>query len=226
MHRNPARIFLLPGLGAGQRLFAKLGELCLPVIPVCLPAPAPDESMSAYSLRVAVPLSLRPQDWIGGSSFGSLVAADIARHRPLAGLVLIGGALGSETLATPARWLGRLARLLPLRPLRPLLARRSILNFLLGPLDEADSRLVGEMIADTSGSLLHEGTRLAGSYFPRLPLLCPVHAIHGDQDCVMSPPPLAHALIVQGAGHLIALSHPERVSAFLHEVICREPVAR
>jgi pimeloyl-ACP methyl ester carboxylesterase len=225
MHRNPARLFLLPGLGADQRLFAKLGAPGLPVIPVCLPAPAPGETMPAYSLRVAASLSLNPQDWIGGSSFGSLVAADIARHRPLAGLVLIGGALGSEALATSARWLGRFAHLLPLRLLRPMLARRSMLDFLLGPLDETDSRLVAEMIADTPDSLLREGSRLAASYFPRLPLLCPVHAIHGDRDCVMSPPPLARALIVQGAGHLIALSHPGRVNAFLHEVIYREPVA-
>ena len=109
-----AHLLLLPGLGADERLFSDLGEISLPVVCARLPAPYPYETLTTYALRVAAQLELRPEDWIGGASFGSLVAADIARRRPLAGLVLIGGALSAESLTPSIRGLMHLASVLPL----------------------------------------------------------------------------------------------------------------
>lgn len=89
------RLVLLPGLGADERLFAGIAIEGVSIETPRLPIPAPNECMLSYSLRVAAGLNLRPEDWLGGASFGSLVATSLARHRPLAGLVLIGGALSS-----------------------------------------------------------------------------------------------------------------------------------
>ena len=47
------RLFLLPGLGADERMFEALGASGLPLAPARLPVPEPDEPMPAYSLRVA-----------------------------------------------------------------------------------------------------------------------------------------------------------------------------
>jgi pimeloyl-ACP methyl ester carboxylesterase len=220
MH-NHARLLLLPGLGADGRLFAGLGKLCLPVSCARLPVPQRHDTMASYALRVAATLELRPEDWIGGSSFGSLVAADIARRRPLGGLVLIGGALTSATLIRPARWLGSAARWLPLRPMRTLLTRPVILAGVFRPVTPSQSAELGAMLTDTPDELLREGARLVGGYSPAIPLLCPVRAIHGSEDRVMRRPPLPHCRLVPGAGHALALTHPGEVTAFLDEVLCR-----
>lgn len=216
-----ARLILLHGLGADERLFEGLGELCLPVVCPRLPLPLPRESLTAYALRVAAGIELRPEDWIGGASFGGLLAADIARRRPVAGLVLIGGALTSETVTSVPRWLGRAAPLLPARLVRPWLARPAMLSLAFAPAGAPQLRRLGEMLAATPDAMLRRGGRLVTGYFPRTPVLCPVHAIHGGADRLMRAPPLPRCRIVPRAGHALALTHAAEVTAFLREILCR-----
>lgn len=215
-----SRLFLLPGLGADERLFSQLGELCMPIRSMRPPVPTVHESMAAYALRVAAQIDLRPEDWIGGCSFGGLVAADIARHRPVSGLVLIGGALTSETVMPLARWLAPLARFVPLRPLRSLISTRAGLALLFGPLTDMHQRLLTEMLAATTDAMLRAGMHLVTSHFPRFPVLCPVHAIHGGIDRLMRPP-LSGCRLVPNAGHALPLTHPAEVTTFLREILYR-----
>lgn len=216
-----ARLLLLPGLGADERLFAGLGELCLPVIVPRLPEPLRHENMTAYALRVVSLLQPRPEDWIGGASFGGMVAAAIARHRPVRGVVLIGSALSSAALPGPVRGLARIACRLPFGLVRSLLARPTILSHAFGTLTPEQSRLVADMIASAPERLLREGARLVAGYFPETPLLCPVHALHGDQDRLMHAPPIPGCRTVSGAGHALSITHPQDVTVFLHELLCR-----
>ena len=218
-----ARLLLLPGLGADERLFAALGELCLPVSPRALPVPGHDEPMRNYTLRIAAELNLEPEDWIGGSSLGSLIAADIARHRPLAGLVLIGGALSSLTLVAPLPWLALLRHLIPVPVLHPLLASRAVLSLAFGAVPGPAMQLLTAMLESTPDTMLHEGARLATGYFPYTAPRCPVYAIHGGRDRSMRPPPVADCRMIADAGHALALTHPQAVTAFLNDVICRAP---
>jgi len=215
-----ARLFLLPGLGADARLFADLDLACTEVVPAQLPPPHPREPMTRYSLRVAAGLGLRPEDWIGGASFGSLVAADVARRRPLRGLVLIGGALSAKSFARPLRWIGRIGHMVPVHRLHRLLATPAALRFAFGPLPEPDIRLLYDMMISTPEALLREGTRLAIGYRPAIPVLCPVHAIHGANDRLMRPPPVTDCRVVPGAGHALALTHRNEVSEFLRGLVC------
>lgn len=214
------RLFLLPGLGADERLFSRLGELCMPIQNTHLPVPAMHESMTAYAARVAAQIDLRPEDWIGGCSFGGLVAADIARHRPVSGLVLIGSALTSETVVSLAHLLAPLARCLPLRPFRSLISTHAGLALLFGPLTDIHQRLLAEMLAATTDAMLRAGMHLVTSHFPKFPVLCPVHAIHGGNDRLMRPP-LSVCRLVPNAGHALPLTHPAEVTTFLREILCR-----
>ncbi len=216
-----ARLFLLPGLGADERLFAALGNLCLPVVANRLPVPEHNEPMRCYALRVAAGLDLRAEDWLGGCSLGSLIAADIARRRPLAGLVLIGGALSSRTLVAPLAWLARLRHLMPVRALHPLLATHTVLSLAFGALPGAALQQLAAMLEATPDALLREGARLATGYFPSFAPLCPVYAIHGARDRLMRRPPVAGCRMVADAGHALALTHPRAVTAFLNDVIGR-----
>jgi pimeloyl-ACP methyl ester carboxylesterase len=44
---------------------------------------------------------------------------------------------------------------------------------------------------------------------------CPVHRIHGRLDRLIRPPSSREAEIVEDGGHLLAMTHPERVGQFL-----------
>lgn len=218
-----ARLLLLPGLGADARLFSRLGKLCVPVVTARLPQPETSETFIVYSLRVAAGLDLRPEDWIGGCSFGSLVAADIARRRPVTGLVLIGGGLDSSAVIAPVAWLGRLAARLPRAALQALLAWPTLYKLGFGGLDAHSAGTITTMASETPAAMWRHGVRLLLGYRPRIPVLCPVHAIHGGEDRLMRAPQLSQCRKIEGAGHALALSHPREVTAFLNEVICATP---
>ena len=215
-----AQLHLLPGLGADERLFASLGKFCMPIRSTRLPDPVTHESMTDYALRVATHIDLRPEDWVGGSSLGGLVATEIARHRPVSGLVLIGSALTSEAVAPLARWLAPLARVAPMRPFRALLSTRAGLTLLFGPLTDIQQRLLAEMLLSTSDAMLRAGAHLATSHHSTFPVLCPIHAIHGTIDRLMRPPRF-NCRLVPNAGHALALTHPQDVTTFLRETLCQ-----
>jgi len=215
-----ARLLLLPGLGADQRLFSRLGKLCMPVVTPRLPLPEVGETFTAYSLRVAAQLELRPEDWIGGSSFGSIIAADIARRRPVAGLVLIGGALSPLSLPPALRFFSGLADFLPFGLLQPLLSQPFMLRQIFGSLDSESFGQLAAMVRATPLKMFRRGIRFLSRYRPDIPVLCPVYAIHGDRDRLLNPPPLPRCRIVPGAGHAISLSHPFEVTTFLEDVLC------
>jgi hypothetical protein len=82
------------------------------------------------------------------------------------------------------------------------------------------------MIEATPAALLRRGARLASHYFPRIPPLAPVYAVHGSRDRLMRPPPVAHCRLIAGAGHGLALTHADSVTAFLRECLDAAPPAK
>jgi len=209
------RLILLPGLAADERMFGWLGPFPFPVLTPKLPDPSPKDTLSSYAARVAQGLKLTSDDLLGGSSFGSLVAAEIARQKPLRGLILIGGGLSSSQLVPAARVLEKWGRWVPFFLLRRVLSSDFFLRQVFGPESPERLALGRQMLLETSKAMLLEGGRLAVSYFPQTPIRIPVAAIHGGCDRVMAPPPCPECCIISNAGHGLAVSHPEAVTRFI-----------
>jgi thioesterase domain-containing protein len=80
---RPHRLVLLPGLGADERLFqaqrAAIPELEVPA----WPDPVPGESLREFAARAAEAVPAGEGLYLGGSSFGGMVALEMAaRVRP------------------------------------------------------------------------------------------------------------------------------------------------
>jgi pimeloyl-ACP methyl ester carboxylesterase len=212
-NRDLARLILLPGLGADERMFGKIDPAGLPLVIRRHLIPEKGEDLPAFARRTAVALDLTAGDVIGGSSFGSVVAAAIARHRPVAGLVLIGGALdGSGLRSLPG---AHLLRILPASLLRSLLRSPKGLEYVFGPEDREIKKIIRAMLADTPDRLLLEGSRMLVSYRSSQPVPCPVFAVHGGRDPIMKPPPVADCRLIPEAGHGLAWTHGAEVTGFL-----------
>jgi pimeloyl-ACP methyl ester carboxylesterase len=213
-----ARMILLPGLGADERMFAPLKAQGLFFETPQLPIPRGGETMPVYGRRVAKAIGVRPDDLIGGCSFGSVVAAAVARQVPCRGLVLIGGALNGRGLrgfGKGPRWLWTL---FPLGLLRPFLRTEKVIDRVFGSEDQAVRTLAFEMIAGVPDEQLLRGGRLLVACDDDAPPLCPVWAIHGDKDRVMVPPQVDSCRIVAGAGHGLVFTHPAEVASFLRSL--------
>jgi pimeloyl-ACP methyl ester carboxylesterase len=214
-----ADLVLLSGLGTDERLFAAQTRR-FPGLRV-LPWIEPDrgESLVAYAARQAgVAAGLRPR-WIGGCSFGGMLALEIARRVRVEGVFLIGSSRSPDGIAPWIRTGGRIARVAP--PLLWEAARGSAAR--LGPVlfrRNPDSAAIAAVSAESVPSSFVRwgaGAILAwpGVGDPGVP----VRHVHGDSDAVM---PVSLAMpqperIVRGAGHLLAWTHPDDVNAWLAE---------
>src|SRR5262245_7183898 len=119
----PPRLVLFPGLAADGRAFEpqRIAFPDLEVPPWLMPLR--EERLEDYSRRMAQQIKAdeRPL-FLGGFSFGAIVALEAARHLPAAGVFLIGGGLSHRMITWPFRWMCHVAPLVPL-PLVPLVLK-------------------------------------------------------------------------------------------------------
>src|SRR3972149_5947698 len=96
-------IVLLPGLGADQRRFqlqpAATPDLLIPSWPV----PRPQDSLPAYAARLADAIPSSDCLYLGGSSFGGMVALELAALLRPKGGILIGGCTSPGGVAARGR---------------------------------------------------------------------------------------------------------------------------
>lgn len=212
------RLVLFPGLGADERMFQAVGATGFSVELATLPDPEAGMTLADYAAGIIHTLSIHPEDWVGGCSFGSMVATEIARQTPVAAVVLLAGATDSSAVPVGARLLGGLLQWLPVRWIRSVSATNLFMNASFNHPGPEILQVLKQMLLDTSDSLLKEGLRLARtSRNPRLPS-CPIHAIHGGRDRVLKIPTIPGVRVIPDAGHALVGSHGEKVTAFLAEL--------
>ncbi len=209
------RLILFPGLAADERMYAGITCHNREVVTPRLLIPRPGENMTSYARRHIETLRINTDDVIGGCSFGSLVASEIARQHSCRGLVLLSGAVSSQAMVHQAQQLNRWARWLPYALIRRILTRHWFLQRVFGGGTEEQLALGRIMIEEAPEQLVREGGRLAVSYFPDQDVSVPVFALHGAQDRVIRPPQLASLELLEDAGHGMVVSHPDKVAQFL-----------
>jgi pimeloyl-ACP methyl ester carboxylesterase len=220
-HRGAvSRIVLLPGLGADQRLFRRERERFPDLeTPPWLP-PLPEEPLGDYAARLAKSIEPAP-DLLGGVSFGGMVACEMARHLSPGAVVLIGSGRSRDSLSPALRGLGPLARRLPL-PVWAVIARAAVVPTVwierLGP---EETSLFRTMLRATPPRFLKWAACAILEWKDAGPPDCPVFQIHGEKDHIL-PLRFARAeTIVPRARHLISLTNPREVQAFLEEALTK-----
>ncbi|RZK62091.1 MAG: alpha/beta hydrolase [Hymenobacter sp.] len=207
--------YLIPGLGADERVFRRLHLPGPATVLRWLPISSRSEPLAAYAARLAEAVPAGQPCWLVGVSFGGLLAQEIGRLRPLAHVVLI-SSLASPTQLPP---LLRLARATGLHKLVPfgLLARLPRLaQWFFGARNGAQYRLLSEILRATDPVFARWATsQLLAWSGPGLP---GVVRIHGTRDRLLPAPSAQVNYPVPGAGHFLIVSHARQVSAALHEL--------
>jgi pimeloyl-ACP methyl ester carboxylesterase len=208
----PSVFYLIPGLGADERVFQFLqlhGEVH---VLRWLAPQTPAEPLPHYAARLAAAVPAGQPCWLVGVSFGGVLAQEVAALRPLAQVVLISSFVSPRELP----WIGRLARttglyrLVPAQ-LLPLLPR--VAQWFFGARNGGEYRLLRQILRDTDAVF----TRWAIAQllqWPGRPWL-PVVRIHGTTDRLLP----AGAVLSQHAlsgGHLIIISQAAEISRILN----------
>ncbi len=218
----PCPLLLFSGMAADATVFAAQ-QTAIPglVVPDWL-KPERDETLTDYCRRWADELRPLQPRFLGGASFGGIVALEVAQFLKPEAVFLIGSVRSPAEIPRRIRRLRAFRSLLPAAPLTALqwssrqtsrLPRPKMLRHLLGI-----ARLFGTADPDVvrwSAWQIFE--------WRQTPVLeCPVYAIHGDADPIFPLRGCHPDAIVRGGGHVISLTHPAQVTEFLRRGMAGE----
>ncbi len=211
------KLVLLPGIGADARLFeAQRQAFPTLEVPHWL-APLDQESLASFGARMASGLGPDQDLYLGGVSFGGMVALEMARHVRPRGVFLIGSCSSPDQLPTYARFLGRALRIVPARIYKAPARIRPMLRLKFGVVTREQEELLFQMLLDTPVSFLKWGCRAILDWKPAGLPAVPVWRIHGAADHLIPASLVRADRLVEGAGHLLNLTHPGEVERFIRE---------
>jgi pimeloyl-ACP methyl ester carboxylesterase len=206
------RLVLIPGLGADAQLFSAVRHLA-PVIPPWLPVDGGD--LASYARRYVEAGWVKAGDALGGSSFGGMLAQEIARLLPLRCLLLITTCRSREGISPGLRVLAPLSRVVPVVH-EPASFIAKILDLKLGGTKPAHRRVIESWVRHGEPRYLRWAARTAGAWRGiTLPPGLPVFQIHGGHDRLMPASRSGADTIVPGAGHLLPITHPAAFRSWL-----------
>jgi pimeloyl-ACP methyl ester carboxylesterase len=211
-----APLILLPGMGADERMF-RAQRAAFPAlrVPGWIP-PLRREPLAHYARRLAAAVDPGVPCFVGGASFGGMVALEMAPHLRALAVFLIGSMRGPAGLH-PC-----------LRATRPLAALTLALPFgLLGPLAAVTLSCSGRFLSRSACGLLRHVSRADGEFLrwgtwaalrwrpSPAALRGTVYQIHGAHDRVLPARRAPADLILPEAGHLLSMTHGPAVNSFI-----------
>lgn len=206
--------YLIPGLGADERVFRRLRLVGEVQVLNWLPPQSPTEPLARYAARLAQAVPAAEPCWLVGVSFGGLLAQEIGRLRPLARIVLI-SSLGSPHDLPPLLRLAGATGLHRLVPFSLLKWLPRLAQWFFGARGGAEYRLLRQILTDTDPQFARWATaQLLSWRGPGLPAV----RLHGTRDRLLPARSAAVDYLVPSAGHFLIVSHAAQVSRWLNEL--------
>lgn len=211
-------LVLLPGLGADERMFEPQRAVVPKLIVPTWPESRPRDTLGTFAERLAPELPKTDALYLGGASFGGMVALELAARLKPKAVLLIGSCRSPTAIPPLARHLRLLAQALPAWAFRP---RRWVLPFILprfGKLSPQQRELFWSMAEAVPAPFLKWGLGAILSWKPT-PLAVPVYHLHGSDDRLIPLRRVRPSQVVSGGAHLLTLTHPGEVNTFLLEKV-------
>lgn len=212
------RLILLPGLGADARMF-EAQRMRFPnlEVPDWL-TPLKNETLESYAQRFAESLAYNENCFIGGLSFGGMLAAEMSKQISPRKLLLIASAVYFSEVRPLLRIAARLARWMPKSVFRGNVMPSRLTSRLFGLQTESQRHLFGEMVSAASPGFVRWGVQAMSGWSGMEPDI-PVARLHGAQDHIIPPLNDGSQTLIPGAGHLPTMSHPNEVNDWLASVL-------
>lgn len=212
MSNTDAPLILLPGMGADARMFESLqGSLPQLVTPNWI-EPLWTESLNEYAFRLAKEIDPCVPCFVGGASFGGVVALEVAAALPsVRACFLIGSIRSPQSLPF---------RVKLLRPLTPCIGLLPAFAWLIPPIAGAlfgpRAKRIARQFADADRRFLRWASKAILTWKPS-PAVTAVRVmqIHGARDPIFPVHLTQSDLVIADAGHVLSVTHSELTTQFL-----------
>jgi pimeloyl-ACP methyl ester carboxylesterase len=209
-------LILLPGLGADRRQFDPQRSAWPGLqVPAWIPH-QPDESLADYAGRLAERIDPPADYFLGGASFGGMIAQELAARLdpPPRAVFLIASARRGEQVAPHLHYFARFAPMFPQRRfdeggVTPLYVAK------FGALSDEQRGLLEAMVRDTLPEFVRWGIAALTQWPGVDPPPRPIRHIHGTDDQLIPRELVEPDETIPGGGHLLNVTHAQAVNDFL-----------
>ncbi|MCC3154163.1 alpha/beta hydrolase [Hymenobacter sp. BT770] len=219
MAPSPPVFYLIPGLGADERVLQFLhlrGEVHLLH---WLAPETPDESLPHYAVRFAAAVPVEQACWLVGISFGGLLALEVAKLRPRAQVVLISSLANTRQLP-PLLRLARATRLYRVVPPQLLKLAPRLAQWFFGAKNGKEYTLLHQIIDDTDPVFAQWAiAQLLGWDSTGVGRAIRIHGTH-DRLLPAGTAPIDYP--IAGGGHFMIVSHAAQISRILNHLAAAE----
>jgi pimeloyl-ACP methyl ester carboxylesterase len=206
-------IYCIPGLGADERIFARLKLERAVVKPLFWLPPENNEPLGHYAGRLADQIDYSVPHYILGISFGGILAAELARLTNPEGVVLISSVKNRAELPWYFRLVGKL-RLNKVLPVAPVRGSAPIIRFFNGVNQGGEYDLLKELIRDTDRELLRWSTDKVVHWHAHRPRHRLVH-IHGTADRILTIRYVKPDHRIEGGSHFMIVSRADEIGRLI-----------
>lgn len=225
----PLPLILYSGMGADQRMFAaQLAAIPELHVPDWLP-PKRNETLRQYARRMAAGLDPRQPCIIGGASFGGFLALEMLPFVNAKACLLVGGVRTPDELPWHLKLVRPLAPLCRLVPFQLFLWAAGFLGFTYGwlmPRRIREFLQLGGSLDANFFAWASQAVLTWGREGPPPATTVPIYHIHGERDRILPIKLTKPTEVVPKGGHIIAVTHPEQVTAFIRRHDSLSPVLR
>ena len=202
-------------MGGDARMFQpQLAALPGATVPAWI-ATEPDESLPSFAARMARVVDPGGPCFVGGASFGGMVAVEMARHLEARACFLIGSVRTPAELPPRTRAFRWFARRTGAHGLEMVPGVAAALDALVSRwLSPAVGSMVRQL-ADTDRRFFRWAALAVLQWKPSAESPVPVLQIHGNRDRMLPHRFTQPDVLVRGAGHLLSMSHGDEVTQFL-----------
>jgi pimeloyl-ACP methyl ester carboxylesterase len=228
------RLVLFPGLGADGRLFEPqrrgLPGVSVEVPPWIEPLSI-NETVESYSRRMAALVApAQPGDrlFLGGVSFGAIVALEVARYlHGTQAVLMMGGCRDTHAVAPLFRFACGMTRWVPSPILKLILYGSPAALVLFESLSWRHMRLYQTMINEGSASQIRWAAGAMPAYRSNGdPPGVRVVLIHGARVQIIPPKYVSPDYLIRNAKHLVNLTRPAEVNAILAADMAYDPTCQ
>ena len=205
MHiKHMSKWYILPGMGATSAMYDSLKpEIDFEANFLDWPEYKGETTYMEVAARIITENDISDGDIVGGSSLGGMVALEIAQILRPRTTVLLGSAINKREVQSALSILSPLAAVTPI----------SLIQFLVGK----HKSLIAKMFSNCDSGFIRAMCLHLRSWPGYSGPNENIVRLHGRKDHVI-PCPATGAEIIDGAGHLLAMTHPKETGQFLKNV--------
>jgi len=209
-------IYLISGLGADERAFAKLDFKNHNVIFIPWISPIKNEAIEDYARRMAEKISI-PNPIIIGLSFGGMIAVEIAKQIKTSKVLLISSCKTRSELPFYFKAFGR-SGLLKLLPSENIPKPKGLDSFIMGAENSATKEMVKDFLLKTDSSYLYWAMNTICNWQNTIVPPNTYH-IHGSADLTLPFRFVKNAIEIKGGKHLMIINRSEEVNLWISNIL-------